>query len=207
MTTNDAVTITAADRDDLEPAVQILSHAFHGDPVIAATLGGDPRTGRARGAHLFRALALSGPLVDGTLDIARDGDRVVGAAMWFAPGRGQGSMPHGMTDALEFLRAFGILGIRRALRVSAVLDRQRPARPHWFLESIGVHPEGHGRGIGSRLLAHRLTTADAAGDPAYLDASSTRSRDLYGRHGFELLRPFAVARDVTAYSMWREPRE
>jgi GNAT superfamily N-acetyltransferase len=69
---------------------------------------------------------------------------------------------------------------------------------------MGVVGGRQGAGLGSALLRHRLARADADGLPAYLEASSPRSRALYLRHGFEDLgEPVRVADSPPLYPMWR----
>ena len=41
--------------------------------------------------------------------------------------------------------------------------------------------------------------------PAYLEASSPRSRDLYAQHGYLAGEPFRVPDGTPFWPMWREP--
>ncbi|TDC98808.1 GNAT family N-acetyltransferase [Nonomuraea deserti] len=71
---------------------------------------------------------------------------------------------------------------------------------------MGVIRGRQGTGLGSAMLRHRLGRADADGLPAYLEASSPRSRALYERHGFEELgEPVRVADSPLLWPMWRRP--
>ncbi|MBY8881915.1 N-acetyltransferase [Streptomyces sp. PLK6-54] len=51
----------------------------------------------------------------------------------------------------------------------------------YSLSPLGVHPEYQGRGIGTRLVAHALAAADAAGVPLVFLEGSPR---YYGARGF-----------------------
>ena len=62
-----------------------------------------------------------------------------------------------------------------------------PTEPHWYLPLIGVDVTRHGCGYGSALLRHALERCDRDRLPAYLEATSPRSKALYERHGFEEL--------------------
>jgi GNAT superfamily N-acetyltransferase len=74
-------------------------------------------------------------------------------------------------------------------------------------ETVPVgEPGAQGHGLGGALLAHTLRLADAAGEPAYLEASSTRSRVLYERHGFEVTGELSVDGSPPMWPMWRAPR-
>jgi ribosomal protein S18 acetylase RimI-like enzyme len=77
-------------------------------------------------------------------------------------------------------------------------------RDHWYLMAIGVSPAAQGRRLGSALLAHTLA-ADAAEAPAYLEATSTRSRALYECFGFEVLAEMRAPGGPPLWAMWRQP--
>ena len=62
-----------------------------------------------------------------------------------------------------------------------------PTVDHWYLPLIGVDLVAQGRGLGSTLLRHALASCDSDGLPAYLEATNPRNRDLYGRHGFNVV--------------------
>ena len=68
-------------------------------------------------------------------------------------------------------------------------------------------PKQHGAGLGRALLARQHHLLDAQGIPAYLDASSERSRELYLRHGYQRLgEPLRLLPDgPPMWPMWRQP--
>ena len=108
--------------------------------------------------------------------------------------------------APTLLRTFG----RHPLRGIAglhVLEHDRPAEEHWFLDFIGVEAGARGRGTGAELMRPRLERCDSAAIAAGLNAGSERSRDLYLRHGFEVTRrielPFG---GPPLWRMWSRPR-
>ena len=60
--------------------------------------------------------------------------------------------------------------------------------------------------MASRSLAEVLDRCDDEGIPAYLEASTERSRALYLRHGFEVLNEIRMPGDgPPMWRMWREP--
>jgi GNAT superfamily N-acetyltransferase len=82
-----------------------------------------------------------------------------------------------------------------------------PTAPHEYLMLMGVHPDHHGKGLGTRLLQRRLEWLDTAGTPAYLEATSPGSRALYTRHGFrDHARPIRLPDGPDLYPMWRTPQ-
>jgi ribosomal protein S18 acetylase RimI-like enzyme len=100
---------------------------------------------------------------------------------------------------------------RRFIRLDRAFTAHQPSGGYEHLAFLGVHPSFQGRGIGGRLLAHHHRRLDAVGVSAFLVATSRRSRDLYGRHGYRVLERFTVPEDQDAgtgpelWSMWREP--
>ena len=80
-------------------------------------------------------------------------------------------------------------------------------RAHAYLWMIAVAPERQGEGLGSALMTAVLDRCDREGLPAYLEASSARSRALYERLGFALMGgPLDLADGPSMWPMWREPR-
>ena len=94
----------------------------------------------------------------------------------------------------------------RIFAVMAALEPWHPQDPCHYLNLLGVDPAAQGRGLGSALLAAALDRADAAGEPAYLEATSPDNRRLYERHGFGTVGEIVVPDGPTLWSMWREPR-
>ncbi|GAA0536168.1 N-acetyltransferase [Saccharopolyspora subtropica] len=87
--------------------------------------------------------------------------------------------------------------------------RCHPREPHQYLALIGVDPAVQGTGVGTRALGEVLRRWDAAGTAAYLEASSTRSRRLYLRLGFQDRgAPIELPNDgPDLYPMWRPPQD
>jgi GNAT superfamily N-acetyltransferase len=74
--------------------------------------------------------------------------------------------------------------------LDAGLDRHHPTgAAHHHLAILAVRPDGQGQGIGTALLRAHHATLDAAGTPAYLEASSDRNRVFYLRNGYADLGP------------------
>ena len=87
-----------------------------------------------------------------------------------------------------------------------ILDAHHPHEPHWYLGFLGVQPALQGLGLGSALLQATLVGVDAAGEPAYLEATSADNRRLYERHGFEVVRELPLPGGPSLFAMWREPQ-
>ena len=94
-------------------------------------------------------------------------------------------MPKSMTltEALRWMWAFGTR-FRRAIRVERAMEKHHLREPHFYVRTVGVRTALQGQGVGSALMQPTLATADAAGLPAYIEASTERSAALYERLGF-----------------------
>ena len=203
-TDHPAPTIRTARGADLDDVTRVLAEAFAEDPVLAGFVPAGPRQPE-RLALLFAALLRSGPLPDGTVDVAVDArGGILGAAVWEAPG---GIPAHRtLRQAPTFLRALGVAGaLRAAVRLRA-LDRARPGLPHWRLAEVGVGAAARGLGVGSALLAHGLARVDADGSAAYLESSTARNRALYLRNGFAELGALTGLAGSRPVAMWRSAR-
>ena len=87
------------------------------------------------------------------------------------------------------------------------MDIHPTGRAHAYLWMIAVAPERQSEGLGATLIESALDRCDREGLPAYLEASSSRSRALYERLGFTLTgRPLDLPQGPQMWPMWREPR-
>lgn len=187
----------AADRDAV---VSALAAAFEDDPVFAWIF-----------PDLARRALLNRSFFELTVDVLAphddawtSGDGVSGAALWVPYGRPALSEDDGERFAGALAELAGP-DAGRMLETVALLDEHHPAGPHEYLWFLGVVPQAQGTGIGSALMAPVLERADRAGVPAYLEATSARSKTLYERHGFVATAPIAVAGGPSLWPMWRRP--
>jgi len=126
------------------------------------------------------------------------------AALWRPPGAWHIPLWHYVTNGPLLLGIFGTNTLR-ALGAMDTLERRHPREPHWYLQAIGTDPAFQGKGYGGVLLRHRLALIDAAGMPAYLEASKESNVPLYANFGFVLTGEIKIANGPTLYSMWRAP--
>jgi ribosomal protein S18 acetylase RimI-like enzyme len=194
------VEIRTASIHDVARIAAALSRAFFDDPVIVWAI---PERER-------REAVLPGVFTIFTAAFQRHGHVYrtadgTAAALWVPPG----------VDAVadDEAESFGaalaeICGAdaARMFAISSLLDENHPHDPVWYLNFVGVEPAGQGRGLGSALLEHVLTIADREHASAYLDATTTRNRALYERHGFAVTGELVVPGGPTLWPMWREPQ-
>lgn len=178
----------------------MLAAAFCTDPPLAWFVP-DARRRRERLRRYFRALL---PLYPPRGEIWTNPERT-GAAVWVEPGAWPFTLRQQRSALPALARVFGPHPVRAALGVHAI-ERGHPEAPHWYLDYVGVEPGAQSRGTGSALLAPVLARCDAERVPAYLNAGSARSRDLYARHGFEVAERFELPfGGPPLWRMWRKP--
>ncbi|MET9684888.1 GNAT family N-acetyltransferase [Streptomyces coeruleorubidus] len=201
------VAIRTAGEGDRELVVRLLDEAFQDDPVSGWVFpGAEDRRAKHPGLMAaFTDIVLAG----GRIDLTEDGSA---CALWL-------SMPAGDHDgdADADDEDDGPAQVRQAVdpdneRIEAIgrlTDAIHPAeRAHEYLWMIAVAPGRQGEGLGTALIESVLDRCDREGLPAYLEASSARSRKLYERLGFELAGPLLHLPEdgPTMWPMWREPR-
>ena len=195
--------VRKATHEDVGRLADVLARAFDGDPPMRWFLPDEKsRVNRARA--LFDLMLRRVHLHRGWCYTTED---VVGGALWVPPGSWRLGVVQQLALLPGMLRVFG-RGLARAQRGLAVMEQGHPSAPHYYLDSLGVAPEWQGRGLGSALMAPVLERCDAERMPAYLNAGSPRSRELYRRHGFEVTEEFALPEGgPPLWRMWREPRQ
>ncbi|MEV6946138.1 GNAT family N-acetyltransferase [Streptomyces sp. NPDC051172] len=198
------VAIRAADEGDRELVVRLLDEAFQDDPVSGWVFPGDEYR---RTTHHRLMAAFTGIVLDeGRIDVTEDGSA---CALWLSVPAGEHEAAEDAADdGAARLRAAVDPGNERIELIARLTAEIHPAgRAHEYLWMVGVTPEHQGEGIGSALVQHVLDRCDREGLPAYLEASSARSRVLYERLGFELTgRPLDLPNGPQMWPMWREPR-
>lgn len=192
------IDVRTARAGDLNAMVSALTESFFDDPLM--TWAFDASVRRKRLAVLWRVMAEHGYLPAGASTVLPGGD---GAALWMPPGRNLDAAfwsEHGA----EFVG--GLEGDAERLgQIGAAMEESHPTEDHWYLLAIGIHPHAQGRGLGGTLMAHTLRVADRAHQPAYLEATSSRSRALYERFGFEVMTELHPGDGPPLWGMWREP--
>ncbi len=201
MTTATQPSVTTAAMEDAPAVARTLARAFADDPVsvwfFPRKTDRLQRLQRAYERLFLRRIALPR---DATFAVAGH----AGVAMWLPPGQAH-------LGALEQLRLLPAMvaefgrDLPRAMRGMSAMDAVHPHEPHWYLWLLGVDPQRQGEGLGSRLLAEVLERCDRDRVPAYLQATTPRSRELYLRHGFEDRGELRLPDDgPRLWPMWRE---
>lgn len=186
---------------ELDGIAGAMARAFADDPALGFLLGEARRLER-----LERFFEAELRVVAFPHEIVWTTDSLVGGAIWARPGHWRVPVSASIAEGPAMVRVFGSrLGL--ALWTRLRMERLHPKQPEsYYLAAIGIAPEGQGRGVGSALMEPMLERIDAEGAPAYLEASTTRSRGLYARHGFVQTGEIRLPRGGPAiWPMWREP--
>lgn len=186
-------TATAA---DLDPVVATLTASFHEDPVMRWAFP-DPVI-RVRRLHTLWSFLAAHVYIPGGVCTTTDDHTAV--ALWRDPTNPR-SDDFRDTHGATFLEAMQG-DMERLGALSQVMAAHHPPEDHWYLLAIGVQPAAQGRGLGGALLDHTLRALLPAGMPAYLEATSPRSRTLYQRLGFTDISAFSAEDSPTVWGMW-----
>ncbi|WCN03189.1 GNAT family N-acetyltransferase [Streptomyces sp. M92] len=201
------VAIRTAGEGDRELVVRLLDEAFQDDPVSGWVFPGEEY--RRRTHHRLMAAFTDAVLADGRIDITEDG---AACALWLSvpAGEGAGEEPGGdAEDVPALVREAVDPDNERVELIARLTEGVHPSgRAHEYLWMIGVAPGRQGEGLGTALVGTVLGRCDREGLPAYLAASSDRSRHLYERLGFEFTgRALDLPGGPRMWPMWREPRQ
>jgi GNAT superfamily N-acetyltransferase len=172
MTTS--VNIRLADRADAAAIAELIADAFHPLDVAHWLIPDDDE--RAKIFPSYFRILVDHALTHGLIHTTTDRHA---AAMWLP------SDAPPPTDYDTRLTATVGPHQERFAALDAAFDAYHPANRHQHLALLAVHPSRQNEGLGAALLGHhhhrRLDTEQT---PAYLEASSARSRQLYLRHDY-----------------------
>lgn len=187
---------------DRDVVVRVLAEAMLHDPVTAWMV---PDLGdRRRLVGPFFDLFVGAFSRHEETHVVSTADVVAGVALWAPPG----VEPVHPDDEEAFATRLAAVTGPHLGRVEAAMEMLaalQPEEPAWFLQLLAVDPVVQGMGLGSIALGAVLARADAAGQPAVLQATSPRNRALYLRHGFRDVGAVALPGGPTVHGMWREP--
>jgi GNAT superfamily N-acetyltransferase len=197
LTSTISSSISTVAHADKERAVATIVTAFSGDPALRWVLP-DPQQYLTHGPEFVRRFC--GKAFDDQSAFAAED--FMGTALWLRPGvePDNGSLGELMQQAVPE---------EHQDKVSEFFDKMDEFHPHeplWYLPMIGVDPTRQGTGLGSALLAHALAEVDREARPAYLEATTESSRDLYARHGFEAIGTIQAADSPPMFPMLRKAR-
>ena len=175
--------ISTASLSELDESVGCLVTAFAQDPITGFLLQPGPGY-QERLAQFFSLLmrariALKMPVV-----VAQGTSGIHGAAMGYATAHP--AWPKHLSEEWDrFESAIPELAERMAI-YDEISVKAKPPAPHYYLGVIGVHPDMHGRGIGTQLLRSfcDLSRSDPLSCGVYLETAEESNLGFYERAGF-----------------------
>jgi len=78
--------------------------------------------------------------------------------------------------------------------------------PHWYLSLIGVEPNHQGKGLGQQLLSTTIKRIDLERKPIYLETNKEKNLKIFERFGFHILKKAIVPdTELFHWSLLRNP--
>jgi GNAT superfamily N-acetyltransferase len=183
------------------PLATALAGAFEHDPVFSWLIpDGARRLARLRRFFLLELRQFVLP--HGT---AWTNDALTGACLELPPDRWRMPFPTQVRHGPTFGRIFGSR-LLHAFGLITLMEHHHLREPHLYIPYIGIAPEAQGQGLGTTLMRPTLDRADAAGLPAYLEATSERNAVLYERLGFHHLGAIRFTTSPPLWPMRRPPQ-
>jgi GNAT superfamily N-acetyltransferase len=194
--------VIPAQPGDADTLSQVIASAFHDLPQ-SRWLIPDQAARRDIFPGYFR-LYVDHAMASGVVHTTADR---TAAALWLPVSEHPAGPPAGYDAQLAAVTGAWTSRFRA---FDATLGRHHPAgTAHHHLAILAVRPDRQGQGTGSLLLrAYHQVIDRNDGAPAYLEAASPRTRQLYQRHGYAD-RPGAPFRlpdgGPPMWPMWRQP--
>jgi ribosomal protein S18 acetylase RimI-like enzyme len=176
-----------------QQAARALGRAFIKDPAMLAVLPEptEPVERARRLAQLFEAvIRINQRQGQPVLGVVKDSKVAAVAVIEGAhtPSLGQ-TMVSGVRELPQLISAIGWGGTIRALRLGDTLYRNRPEKPHLYLNLLGVDPDYQRQHLGIALLDHLRDLAAARHELAgvYLETATEANVAYYTRAGYQIL--------------------
>ncbi|MGV1003258.1 MAG: GNAT family N-acetyltransferase [Candidatus Nanopelagicales bacterium] len=196
--------VRRATRDDIPEAAAILARAFSNDPA-AVWLVPLAQARQRRLTAVFVVLLRRVYLPLGYTDVALKDGLIVAVAAWAPPGKWKPPLHRLALAAPGMLKALGPR-MRAGEELEDALENHHPARPHWYLQTLGTAPGLQLRGAATALLAQRIAKCDANGMPIYMDTANPANIAIMARFGFAKMHTIEIGAGAPDHiGLWREP--
>ncbi len=186
---------------DVRALSAALAAAFFDDPIFGWLIPARDRR-RARLTRFFELELRCVVLPKGQIWASSES---TGASLELPPGAWRMPFTAQVVHGPGFARVFGAR-LPQALTLITLMEQRHMREPHYYIAYVGVAPEAQGQGLGTRLLRPTLDRCDDDGLPAYLEATSERSRTLYERLGFYVEGELRLGGSPPLWLMRRSPR-
>ncbi|KAI1499038.1 hypothetical protein F5X99DRAFT_298314 [Biscogniauxia marginata] len=192
MALRQGIHITLGGKERITESVAVLAPAFHDDPVFTYFLGSLPEN--------KRMIYLSTLLTVFVKACTLNAGHVLEAGSWgscavLMPPGAKADNPFTILQAgvLSVLMILKISGCKKILleytsaaeRAKAKGMTKHEQAAFWYLFIIGTAPVRQRQGVAGALINRMKDLARRDGRPLWLEATTTSSRQLYAKHGFQ----------------------
>lgn len=105
------------------------------------------------------------------------------AALVLYPEKKRATLKTLLLDLKLLMQSVGIRNAKKVLDREAKIDQIKPKTTMTYIWFIGVDPDHHHAGIGSKLLESIIAQSDR---PIYLETSMVKNLPWYARYGFQI---------------------
>ena len=180
-------TLPRLKKSDVEIAAEMLSRAFHNDPLIAYFFSNEEE--RLEDIKQFYLFRLKYGIAYGEVYIISP--KIEGLAIWIHPSNIT------MTN-WQIFRAGGMklmrkLGRKKMSKMFAVehyiseIHYRNVDFPHWHLSPVAVDPVHQGKGYASKLIRAMLERFDNENIACFLETQVKKNVEIYKRYDFKVV--------------------
>jgi len=198
-----ALQVLPITRQSYRQAAFVLGKAFVDEPVSALIYRRFSPQQRVRALTVdFSAELLVNLRIGCPIQVEDDGS-VAAAAIIYPPRTYPLPWYVGWIFLIKSVLRNGRYDIRSWIRWLNEVDKIHPTEPHYYLECIGVEPSYHRKGLGSLIMDHLITRADADRCGCYLENADHRNIPFYERFGFQIIDQKEIV-GIPTWFMWRK---
>jgi len=200
------MSVRLLERGDIAAAVDVLTSAFSGDPLLVWAFGARERLGMRASSRMTVTLWTRARSAYGYFE----NDRLVAVALYQKPGD-HVTVLRALRAGLWRMPLVSVPGTRRILYTFGVADDFKASllrgEAHFYLDTLGVHQSAARRGLGPRLLLESLADLRAQTPaPCFLLTHVLHNATLYARLGFETVGECPVPKTpITFWGMRQSP--
>ena len=186
-------TVRLLEASEIDAAVEVLTSAFAGDPLLVWACGARERAGMSASCRMNCVLWTKARTAYGSFE---DG-RLIAVALYQPPGAYVSTWRALRAGFWRMPFAAGIQATQRIIHTFAVADAFKAqllaGQPYYYLDTLGVQQSAARRGVGPRLLLESLAhLRSSAEHPCFLFTHLPANVQLYQRLGFEVIGECAV---------------
>ncbi|MCE7741607.1 MAG: GNAT family N-acetyltransferase [Candidatus Heimdallarchaeota archaeon] len=180
-------------KKDVEKATEVLTRAFHEDPLIKLIFP-DSEERKRYSPVLWKFMTRDGINCG---EVYSPTDKIEGVAKWLPPGKEHMGIWRtiksgglGMGVALAKQKDERKLSPRKIQEITdniLQIHKEMMKEPHWYLANIGVDPDHQGKGYGSKLIKPMLERIEKERYSVFLETNLEGNVGLYEHLGFELI--------------------